>query len=137
MVDHEVFDLRLAKLERLLGHLRQLAEVDRETFLSDPAVQAQAERWLQLAAEVCLDLAQHLIASQGLRTPSTYREAFEILGEESILPRELARQMEGWAGLRNVLVHLYLDVDHEQLFAILTQDLGQLDAYAVALSENL
>ena len=136
MVDRDVFDLRLAKLEELLGRLRKLAEVDRETFLGDPAVQAQAERWMQLAAEACLDLAQHLIASQGLRTPATYREAFQILGEEGVLPRELARQMEGWAGLRNVLVRLYLDVDYEELFAILTQDLGQLEAYAAALSET-
>ena len=136
MVDRDVFDQRLAKLEDLLDRLRKLAEVDRETFLVDRAVQAQAERWLQLAAEVCLDLSQHLIASLGLRTPATYREAFRILSEEGVLPRELAQQMEGWAGLRNVLVHLYLEVDHEELFVILTRDLEQLEAYASAMSQN-
>lgn len=136
MVDRDVFDQRLGKLEDLLDRLRELAEVDRETFLADRAVQAQAERWLQLAAEVCLDLSQHLIASLGLRTPATYREAFRILGEEGVLPRDLAQQMEGWAGLRNVLVHLYLEVDHEELFVILTRDLEQLEAYASAISQS-
>jgi uncharacterized protein YutE (UPF0331/DUF86 family) len=42
----------------------------------------------------------------------------------------MAEQMARWAGLRNVLVHLYLAVDHEIRYDILKQDLGQLDRYA-------
>ena len=116
--------------------LRKLAEVDREIFLVEPSVQAQAERWMQLAAETCLDLAQHVIASEGFKTPARYPETLQILGEEGVLPRELARQMEEWAGLRNILVHLYLDVDYEELFTILTRKLNQLEAFAAALAEN-
>ena len=56
MVDRDVFDRRLAKLEALL---RDLARVERERFLVDRSLQAQAERWLQLAAECTLDLAHH------------------------------------------------------------------------------
>ena len=137
MVDREVFDLRLARLEDLLRRLRRLAAVDRATFLTDPAVQAQAERWLQVAGEVCLDLAQHLIASRGWRTPATYREAFQVLASEGVLSPELAGQMEGWAGLRNILVHLYLEIDHGKLFQILSEDLEQIEAYAQALSQIL
>ena len=40
--------------------------------------------------------------------------------------------MAGWAGLRNLLVHLYLDVDHALLFEILGRDLDQLEAFAKA-----
>ena len=134
MVDREVFDSRLARLEDLLRHLRRLAEVDRATFLADPAVQAQAERWMQLVGEVCLDLAQHLIASRGWRTPATYREAFRVLAGEGVLSPELAEQMQGWAGLRNILVHLYLEIEHDKLFRILRQDLGEIEAYARALA---
>ena len=42
--------------------------------------------------------------------------------------------MEGWAGLRNVLVHFYLEVDHARLFEILKRDLDQLQAYAAAVA---
>ena len=48
---------------------------------------------------------------------------------------ELAEQMGGWAGLRNVLVHLYLDVDTEQLYKALTNELSQLEAFAKAVSD--
>ena len=137
MVDREVFDLRLAGLEQLLRRLRGLGEVDRENFLNDPALQAQAERWMHLAGEVCLDLAQHLIASRGWRTPSTYREAFSTLSSEGVLSTELAARMQSWAGLRNLLVHLYLEVDHDKLYRILTEDLGELEQYATVLARIL
>lgn len=85
MVDREVFDVRLARLEQLLRDLRDLARVERERFLADRGLQAQAERWSHLAVECCLDLTHHLIADRGWRTPSTYREAFRILAKVSSL----------------------------------------------------
>lgn len=137
MVDRELFDRRLGKLEELLRNLRSLARTDRELFLADKGLRAQAERWLQLAAECALDLAHHLIAERGWKTPATYREAFEVLRAEGVLDAALTEQMQGWAGLRNVLTHLYLDVDHGRLYEILRGDLDQLERYAAALSREL
>jgi uncharacterized protein YutE (UPF0331/DUF86 family) len=76
-----------------------------------------------------------LIADRGWRTPSTYREAFQVLEEKGVLDSEMTRNMEEWAGLRNVLVHLYLEVDQRILYDILTRDLDQLERYAEALSK--
>ncbi len=133
MVDPEVFDRRLARLEELLRHLRRLRELPRERYLASDELQAQAERWLQLAAECVLDLAHHLIADRGWRTPASYRDAFRVLAEEGVLTEDLAMRMELWAGLRNVLVHLYLDVDHERLWEIIEHDLDDLGLLAEAL----
>ncbi len=134
MVDREVFDRRLARLEELLRRLRDLIQVDRDEFLHNEGIQAQAERWTQLAAECTLDLANHVIADRGWKTPETNREAFQILAREGALDDELASLMTGWAGLRNILVHLYLEVDHERLYEILQQDLDQLEAFARQLT---
>jgi uncharacterized protein YutE (UPF0331/DUF86 family) len=134
LVDREVFDRRLGKLEELLRDLRGLARVERAAFLSDRGLQAQAERWLQLAAECALDLAHHLIAERGWKTPTTYREAFEVLRAERVLDARLAERMQGWAGLRNVLTHLYLEVDHARLHEVLRGELDDLERYAAALS---
>jgi uncharacterized protein YutE (UPF0331/DUF86 family) len=123
-------DRRLAKLESCLQQLRRLAPVERERFLNDTALQAQAERWLQLAAEATLDIAHHVIADRGWRTPATYRDAFTVLAENGVIDGELASQLAGWAGLRNVLVHLYLEVDHGLLHDVMSRDLGQLDRFA-------
>jgi uncharacterized protein YutE (UPF0331/DUF86 family) len=137
LVDREVFDRRLAKLEELLRNLRSLVGEGRDRFLSDAGLQAEAERWLQLAAESTLDLAHHLIADRGWTTPTTYRDAFLVLEQEGVIPPELARQMEGWAGLRNVLVHLYMDIDHQRLWECLTEDLDQIEDFARAMVSQL
>ena len=134
MVDRSVFHRRLAKLEQLLEDLQPLTEIERSDFLADRAVQAQAERWLHLAAECAIDLANHLIADRGWRMPATNRETFQVLAENGALPEDLARRMEGWAGFRNILVHLYLEIDQDILFDILTRDLHELRAFAAELN---
>jgi uncharacterized protein YutE (UPF0331/DUF86 family) len=137
LVNREVFRLRLSKLEEYVRRLRKLAEIDRGQLLEDAGLVAQMERWMHLSAEASLDLAQHLISSEGWRTPSTNREAFRILREEGVLDPELATHMEGWAGLRNVLAHLYLEIDYDQLYRTLTEELGQLEDFAAALTRAL
>ncbi len=135
MVDRNVFALRLGKLEETLRHLRRLQEVPLHEFMTDPGLQAQAERWSQVAVECSLDIANHLIADRGLGAPSTNREVFGLLQADGLLDQELAEQMAGWAGLRNLIVHMYLDVDYQRLYEILQEDLDQLERFAKALSE--
>lgn len=137
MVDRDTFERRLCKLEELLRDLRQLARIDRERFLEDRGLQAQAERWLQLAAECVVDLAFQLIADRGWSTPETKREAFETLERQGVISPELADDLAAWAGLRNVLVHLDLKIDHSQLYRTLTGELDQLEDFARALALRL
>jgi uncharacterized protein YutE (UPF0331/DUF86 family) len=136
LVDRDVLHRRLAKLEELLRQLRGLAQVDRRTYLSSPEFHAQGERWLHLAAECGLDIAHHVIADAGWGAPATYREAFRKLAENQVLTDTLASQMETWAGLRNLLVHIYLEVDQERLYEILTRDLDQLEEYSRRIAEH-
>ena len=66
--------------------------------------------------------------------PATNRETFQVLAEKGALPEDLGKRMEGWAGFRNILVHLYLEIDQDILFDILTRDLHELRAYAAELN---
>ncbi|MBD3335480.1 MAG: DUF86 domain-containing protein [Candidatus Eisenbacteria bacterium] len=135
LVDRDVFDRRLGRLEDLLSRLRSVAKLEWKSYKTDQKIQAATERWLHLAAECTIDLAHHLIADRGLKTPGTYREAFQILHEAGVLTEDVARSMESWAGLRNVLVHMYIDVDAHRLFEILQKDLDQLESFAAAMSK--
>jgi uncharacterized protein YutE (UPF0331/DUF86 family) len=45
--------------------------------------------------------------------------------------------MEGWASLRNVLVHLFLDVDYPRLYEILTEELDGLERFAGSITAAL
>jgi uncharacterized protein YutE (UPF0331/DUF86 family) len=45
--------------------------------------------------------------------------------------------MAGWAGLRNIIVHLYLDVDHVRLHEVLVNELDDLLEFAAALARTI
>ena len=51
-----------------------------------------------------LDIVNHIIADKGLRKSSTYRESFEILSEERLIPKVLSDRLSDLAGFRNILV---------------------------------
>ena len=44
-----------------------------------------AERYLHLAIESALDIANHLIADSNLESPETYRDAFAILTRHGVI----------------------------------------------------
>lgn len=132
MVDRDVFHLRLAKLQETLRQLRELEAEGRSAVIGDAGHRAQLERWLHLAIESTIDLGRHLVADRGWRLPATNREVFQVLREESAVPTELAEKLEGWAGLRNVLVHLYLHLDADRLFDALGE-LDQLEDFAARM----
>ena len=93
---------------------RRDLERDRETWL-------KVKGALELAAQCCIDLALGLIAQRGLGVPQSYREAFDTLARAGLIDAKLAEELSRWAGLRNVLVHIYTALDLDRVTAALTQ----------------
>ena len=98
MVDTEIFSRRLDALESYLGRLRSLGEAAEPDYLAEPGIHDLAARYLHLAVEAAIDLANHWIADQGLRTPDTNRDSFTVLEEAGEIEAALAERMRGWAG---------------------------------------
>lgn len=137
MVDQHVLLQRLSALESYLVELRAFAAYSREVFLAEPHIHHLAERFLHLACECVLDLAQHVIAAMGYRQATGYKDAMDVLCEEGILENGLAETLKGWMGFRNVLVHLYLEIDHERSYRAITKELGDLEMFAAKIARFL
>lgn len=135
MVDAEVLRRRLQKLEELLLGLSSLRDVPRSNFLTDRREQAVAERWLHLAAECVLDIAHHIISARGWREPRSFRDTIEVLVEQGVLGLALGQELALMAGLRNVLVHLYLDVDHSIVRDVIETRLDVFRDFAAAVQK--
>ncbi|MGI6587257.1 MAG: type VII toxin-antitoxin system HepT family RNase toxin [Peptococcia bacterium] len=121
MVDRERVEQRLMKLEHTVRKLKELAAYSWTEYSQDEGLQDRAERNLQLAAQACIDLANHLIAEYGFRSPLTYAESFDVLREEGIIPPDLAENMQKIAGFRNILVHDYLKIDQQIVYSTLNR----------------
>jgi uncharacterized protein YutE (UPF0331/DUF86 family) len=131
--DTKVVETRLRKLDDYQRSLRQLQQVNLDEYLGDDNIQTIVERKLQLSIQVCIDIASYLLAHLGLRPPDELRNVFETLGEEGIIPPELAARMAGMIAFRNILVHGYLDVNPRIVHSHLTTRLGDFDDFARAI----
>jgi uncharacterized protein YutE (UPF0331/DUF86 family) len=98
----------------------------RDAFVADDDAHHLAERYLHLAVEAALDIANHIIADRGYETPESYRDAFAILAAHHFLEPDHARRLQSWAGFRKILVHAYLDIDHGLVWDAISRDLDDL-----------
>ncbi len=130
MVDREIFSRRLEALHGYFEKLRAFLEVDEDEFVREPALHDLAERYLHLAVEACLDLANHWIADRSLPTPDANRDTFTILERAGELSPEIADRLRGWAGFRNILVHEYIEIDHAIAYRAIRNELGDLESFA-------
>jgi uncharacterized protein YutE (UPF0331/DUF86 family) len=118
-----VGESQLDLLERLLARLDDYAvDVTREQLESDLDTWLKVSRALELVAQCCVDLAMELVARRGLGVPETYRDAFVRLAQDGLLSAEQSTVLQGWAGLRNVLAHLYTSIDVDRLYAAMIEN---------------
>ena len=137
MIDPEVITRRIEKLREYVKYLRELGERSKDQFISDPFVYGNVERFLHLAIQSVLDIGSHIIAAKHLETPEEYQDIFRILGEEGILPEKFAKSLQPMAGLRNILVHDYLEVDREELYRIVKENLKDFEIFAMHIAKLL
>lgn len=85
---------------------------------------------MQLAIEACLSLGNHIIARGRLGIPQNYQDTFSLLEKGGIITPEFAEEMKKMARFRNRLVHIYWEIDVEQLYEILATRLGDFKEFA-------
>jgi uncharacterized protein YutE (UPF0331/DUF86 family) len=65
------------------------------------------------AIEACVDVAQHICATEGWGPPTDNGDAVRLLGDHGVCTPELARSIRQAVGFRNVLVHDYIKVNDD------------------------
>jgi len=124
----EVIRRRLQKLDEYLAILKKLRSYPLEEFLADPERYGSAERFLQLAIEALMDMGSHVIAELELGTIEAYSDIPKILAQKGYISPELADRWVRMIGMRNILVHEYLDIDRELVYRALNDHLKDLNA---------
>ncbi|WP_295883369.1 DUF86 domain-containing protein [uncultured Thiohalocapsa sp.] len=110
-----------AVIERKLGYLNRYVRDLSQHALLDDAGRRQAhyaiERLLQLLCEAASDIALQFLKAQGETLPASYREVFAALERVGGLPEPMARDLIAACGMRNVLTHLYDEIDLDRVVA--------------------
>jgi uncharacterized protein YutE (UPF0331/DUF86 family) len=102
----------------------QAGEVRRE----DPMWLRGVKYTFVTAIEACVDVAQHICATEGWGPPADNGDAVRLLGDHGVCTPELARSIRRAVGFRNVLVHDYIKVNDDIVIDRL-KALGDLDDF--------
>lgn len=119
MVDAERVEDRLERLEAMLEQLDEVRDGGEEAYLADARLRLATERLLQVSIQICIDLAAQVVSEQSVAPPSSYSDVFKVLGDKGVISPEIAARLGNAARQRNLLVHLYMEIDDRAVFASL------------------
>ncbi len=120
---------KIARIREFLLLIRSLKDDCLNRFNSDPLYRGALLHYLYLMADTCIALAELVISQKNLRTPQSYSEAFDILGENGILDPAFAYSFAKIAGFRNFLAHDYEKVDAEQICQAVLNELEDVESF--------
>jgi len=123
---------RLLRLEEVLSRLQELQRegVDprgdfRQAWL--------AERGLQLAAEIALDIGNHILSAHFGVSARDYEDVLTQLAACGVIDAELRERFRGLGGFRNLLVHGYLKLDADRVAIVMADAPERFSALARAI----
>ena len=126
----EVIRQRLQLLESYVQHLQGYRVRTRDEVRSDISLTWAVEYGLQLSIQCVIDVCHYLVADLVLGGPATSQEAIELLRDAGVLPATFADTLVQMARLRNLLVHVYAQIDIERVYDHLQNHLDDFRQFA-------
>lgn len=120
---------RLRTMQRLLDHLIALGPVDRARFEQDYDAQLIAERIVSQLVDLAAAINTHVSAARLREAPHDLQQSFDSAAKSGVVDHELAKALAPSAGLRNVLIHAYLDLDVDRFAASVPLAIEQYGRY--------
>ena len=121
---------RLAIIEKHVGRLRDASKnLNYESFLVNDEIQAIVERRLHICLEALVDSGLRIVSLLGLEKPERYRDLPFILVRNNVIPSDEREVFERMISFRNVLVHLYAELDPTRVYEAL-QKLDDIERVA-------
>ena len=129
MVSFEKVVNKFQQVDEYLKILTKISKTPKETFLKDKILIGSAKYYLQVSIECCLDVANHIIASEKLRAPRDYSDSFLVIQEEGLISSELGDKLRQMAKFRNRIVHLYGEIDDSYVYKYLQDDIKDTEEF--------
>ena len=128
-LEREAILPRIDGIRKNLKKLEELSTLPFEQF-SEGDPYDLAQHHLRLALEGVFHISTHILSRLPGGRASEYKEVALKMGELNIVPREFAkRALAKMAGMRNILVHHYSDIDPRKLYDIVHNNRGDIEKF--------
>jgi uncharacterized protein YutE (UPF0331/DUF86 family) len=113
--DTDVVARRLRLLREALDQLTALKDADVAKLTAEPLTRAAAERLIQVVVDLAIGVNSHIAVAALKEAPASGAASFELAARAGAIADELGKRLAPAAGLRNVLVHRYVDIDVQRV----------------------
>ena len=128
-LDIDLVRRKLSRLNMYLEKIKPISEKSFNEYLSNFYLKSTAERLIQLIVECASDVNNHVVVENGQRPPEDYTSSFVRASEVGLISSELAQRIKGAGGMRNILVHEYMDIDDEKVYNNLPTAISDFKEY--------
>lgn len=124
MVNKTMIRERLILIKEYLHRLEKLSQVPAEKFVGSDSC-AAAESYLRRSLEVIFDIGRHILAKGGhIELAQEYKSIARGLKEIKVIDPPLEQKLVNMAGYRNRMVHFYDPITDDELYRIISRELG-------------
>ena len=131
-------------LQEYISRLERIRQKPMEEYLKDETLQAATERYLQIAIETCINIGNRLLSLHqfkgNFKAPKTYADIFKTLASLNVIPKDFADKLARMCAMRNILVHVYWEVDSKLVYRTIhyeLDDFGKFLSYVMAFLNKL
>lgn len=119
-------DLYLAECVRIANEQTSLLDEAKHRILSGATLsrleQSGVLHALQVIIENAIGKAKHLLKSKELPIPVSAYDAFASLEQHGMIKAQELEQWNSVIGLRNRIVHDYMNIDMQLIYELITKD---------------
>jgi uncharacterized protein YutE (UPF0331/DUF86 family) len=126
--DKDILIEKITNVKRCLNRIKDVTNFE-PLSLEDLNIQDIFILNLQRAIQAVIDMAVHIVSSEGWGVSKTLKENFYILAINNIIDKKLADKMMRMVGLRNIAVHDYSKIDLDILKTVLKTSLTDLEDF--------
>ena len=129
MTNSSVIENKISSVKKYLKILENYKGYSKDELEKDINIKGAVERYLYLAIQSTIDLAEAVISYKEIRKPATLGETFYILEEEKIIDTKLREELVKMAGFRNIIAHDYEKINYNIVYDILQNKIKDIENF--------
>lgn len=137
MSNLKVIENKISSIRKYLKILQRYKKYSKKEIEENVDIKGALERYLYLAIQSTIDLAEAIISYKNLRKPTAMSEAFYILNEEGFIPVRLTNELAKMVGFRNIVAHDYEKINYDIVVDVLQNKLKDVDKFMKKISARL
>lgn len=128
-IDRDVLLNRFKRMDDLIKNLKDIKKIKKEEFIKNYLYYLSAQRALETSINICIDIGNHIVSINKMGSPENYSEIFVELSKNKIITNDLEQSLIKMAKFRNLLGHIYMEINNEMIYDILQHNLEDFELY--------